>query len=243
MLHTKPIVVCTVLLMLVTASAEAQRRGGMRGQRGQGSQEQIMIQLLAMKEVQKELKMGEDFADEMKDVMEDVREGMQEAMTELREEIQDAGGFREMDEDDRRKLMEKMNKMRKEVNDEAWKSISKKVSKDQMKRLNQLVLQRQGTAALFAAKMRKELEITDEQFRKMSEKNKELVQDLNDAIQEARQDRDFEAMQEAQAEYREESKKAFMGILTDKQKKKYKEMMGEEFKFPARQMRRGRGRN
>ncbi len=234
---TKSFIAFAVLITLVATSAEAQRTIRFGG--GGNSAEQIKMQLLQMEKVRKELELDEEAGKKIADIVADVRD---EIRQEMREMFQDAGNFREMDEDERKEFGEKMRKMMTEVNGDAWKEISKLVNKDQMGRLNQLVLQRQGVTALLGKKLQKELEVTEEQIKKMQAKNKELREELNEEIQAAREDRDFEAMRDAQTEYRKASKEAFMKILTDKQKKKLEEMMGKEFEFPRAQ-RRGRGRN
>ena len=236
MSYTKPMIACAVLLMLVTTSVQAQRRGGMR-MFGGNSAEQIKIQLLGMEKVRKEIKLDEDDAKKVADIASDARDEIRQEMREL---IQDAGNFREMDEDERKEFREKFTKMMNEINGDAWKEISKIVDKDQIKRLDQLAIQRQGASAFLGKNLQKELEITKEQIKKMREKNTELQKEMQEAIQEAVQDRDREAMNEARTEYREASQEAFMKILTDKQKKKYKELIGEEFEFPQQGGRRGR---
>lgn len=231
----KTLACATAFLMIVGMFAEAanaQRRGGMM-RMGGGS----MISLLNMEEVREELDVKEEAADKLKDLAEDVQE-------EMRAEVQDLmADFRDMDEDEQAEARKEMQKTIAKINADANEELGKLLSKKQIARLKQLFVQRQGTAALQNAEVQKSLDITDEQKEKMAKASTELREEMREAFMEMRESGggDREAMQEMMTELREKSEKAVIGVLTDKQKKKFAELKGKEFKFPERQ-RRGRGR-
>ena len=209
------------LLVLSMSLVSAQgRRGG--GQFGGGG-----LQLLRIAEVQKELKMTPEQVGKIDAKQQEVRQAMQE--------LRQGGNQQQASDEDRAKMMTKMQ----EIQTKAVKDI---LDEKQMKRFNQLQLQQGGPLSLARKEVATELKLTEEQQTKI----RKIQTDLNDERRSAMQGVDFQNMTDEERTKMmtkmQDMQKAAGGkveaILTDEQKKQWKEMTGEPFKFPAQQNRR-----
>jgi len=218
-------VACTV------TESFAQRGGGRRGG-GMRNMQSSPVMLLGMEEVRKELKLEDDAMEKLSDLAEDFQADMREEVMAI---MQDAG-------DDREGAMKEVAEVVKEMSEDVMKEVKGMLNDKQMKRLNQLHVQRMGFNALMDASIKKELKITDEQTEKIEKAMADAQSEMREAMMEMRESGSFD--REAFAEMRQESneKMAAIGdkVLNDDQKKKLKEMKGEKFEFP--QGGRGRGR-
>jgi hypothetical protein len=167
--------------------------------------------LLTRKDVQEDLKMSEDQVSKVKELSDKQREAMAELKDLSKEERQD-----------------KMKEMGK-ANDKALAQILKP---EQQKRLKQLRFQQFGTNAIATnAEVADGLGLTGDQ----REKLKGITDDMRKEVQELRDSgAPPEEMQKKMAELRKSSGDKIMGLLTDEQKAKWKEMQGEPFKGDLR---------
>lgn len=99
---------------------------------------------------------------------------------------------------------------------------------NQVKRLNQIFVQVQGVNALTDSQIASELKITDEQREKINavrqENQQAIVEQLRELGQASAEDRRAKL-----AEFREESDKKVLAVLTEDQRKQFEEMKGEAF--------------
>ena len=180
------------------------------------------LSLLAVPEIQKELKMTPEQIEKAKTKQADMRQ----VVMEIR---QQAGEFRELSPEDQQKVIEKIQAAQK-------KAVGEVLNADQQKRMTQLELQQQGTRAFGRKEVVEALKITDEQ----KDQLQKIQEAAGQAMREAMQGIDFQNMtDEDRTKMRttmETNQKATteksMGVLTEDQKKKWKEMTGEPFKFP-----------
>ena len=200
----------------VTATASAQQRQGRGGMFGRGGMSAAM--LLANEGVQKELKL----TDEQK---EKAREFAQAQGEKMREAFQNAQGD-----------PEKMQEARKAMTEAGDKFVKETLKSEQQKRLKQIQYQADVLQTLSAnEEVQKTLKLTDEQ----KEKLKTLADDLNKDRRELFQGGPGpEMMQKMQALTKDYTTKA-QAVLTDAQKKEWKELTGEPFE--VRFQRRGGG--
>lgn len=109
------------------------------------------------------------------------------------------------------------------------------LSADQHKRLMQLENQQLGTAAFTNARVAKELGLSEEVTKKIAEMNDGMNKEIQEMTQSAFQDGfDREKMQELQKKQRvlrEETVEKMEKVLSDDQRKKWKDMTGEAFDF------------
>lgn len=218
------------LCVIFAQAAIAQGGGGGRQGGGFGRQGGFGfgggMMLLSMPEVQKELKMTPEQNDKVKTKQADVRTATQAIMEK-------AGGFqalRDMSPEDRTKLQADMQEVQ-------TKAVKEVLDETQMKRFHQLELQRQGPNAFTMPEVKKALDITDEQSTKIAAIQMEQQQAMRDARQgfdpqNATAD-DRAAMQKKMADAQKVTLDKTLAVLTPDQAKKWKEMTGEPFKFPA----------
>lgn len=239
-----------LLVLVFSTAAFAQAPGQRGGQRGAGfggfgGGQGGIASLLAMEEVQKELKL----TDEQK--------------TKLREARSEAGGragrsgdggeggqnLRDLSREERQKRMEELRKQLEERTKKAEEAAKAILTAEQNTRLSQLRLQRDGINAITRPEVATALMLADAQ--------KEAIAEILEASRAGRGERGAgfgrnasqEERQKAMAEAEERRKKTradLEAVLTDSQKAEWAKMQGEKFTFPERPARgaggRGQGR-
>jgi len=199
-----------VALMVVPASAQ-QGRGG-RGFGGGGAA------LLSNKSVQKELKVTDEQAEKLNTFA-------REMLDKQREEFQ---ASRDLSQEERRERARNRAI-------ELVKGMGQILKPEQVKRFEQLQLQQSGAGAFSSPRVQEELKLTDDQQSKLREINEESGRAMRDAFQDSQSDR--EGAMKKFAELRKQATEKAVGVLTDEQKKTWKEMTGEPFEvvFEPRQ--------
>jgi Spy/CpxP family protein refolding chaperone len=155
------------------------------------------------------------------EIVDDQLEELEAIGEDMRDSFQ---GLRDMSQEERE------TKMR-EIAQEYEKRVNEVLLPHQQKRLKQITVQfssrgREGIAgSLTDGDLAKELKITDEQKEK-----------LRKAGEEARTE-----MEEKMRKFRSEMEEKILAVLTDEQRRQYKEMIGEPFELDMRQAFQGRG--
>jgi hypothetical protein len=208
--------------LVAALSAPALAQGG-RGGYGGGGQGGVAY-LIANPAVQKELKLETEQVEKANALAAEVREKMGDIQSQL-------------DGLDRQEAMAKRQELSKPINEEATKKVKAFLKEAQYTRLTQIELQQRGINALTDPTILKKLSVTDEQKSKVSS----LMTDMQSEMQEIRQSAgdDRQAMMQKTTELRAETTKKVMALMTDDQKKTWKEMSGEPFTMPAMQGRPG----
>jgi hypothetical protein len=206
-----------VATVALTSTAFAQRGGGRggfgfggRGGAGGGAA------MLRMPEVQTELKLS----DEQKTKVATLADKIQE---ERRGQFQ---GLRDLSNEERQK---KMADWRASED----KQLAEILNADQMKRYNQLRLQRQGISAVAEKPVADELKLTDDQRTKIQEIMSAQMAEMQSLRQSGGGGGDFSALREKMTAMRKQTDDKIAAVLTDEQKSKWKEMTGAPFTFPA----------
>ena len=214
---------CSVMLMAVlcvsvaSAQERAQRegRGGGRG----GGFGASRVGLLAIEEVQAELKLSEDQKARVEEIARSLRP-------------QGGGGAG----GDRQARMEAFQKQLAE----AETKLDEVLDETQQARLTGLYIQRAGVSAVTNAKVAEKLELTDEQKAEIAKIQEAQRQELRDQFA-ALNEGGGEDARARFREIREQTEEKLTAVLTDEQKQKLESLEGEKFEFPQRQ--RGEGRN
>jgi hypothetical protein len=200
-------------LLAVPALAQQRQRG--QGQGGIGS-------LLANESVQKELKIEKDQADKVKEAVAKVTDKFKDDVAKIADLPQDERGA-------------KRTALNKTITEETYKSIEDVLKPDQIKRLKQIELQQ---AAISGRAFTREdvvtaLKLTDEQKEKIKTINADSAKELTDL----RANGGNRTNREKIAAVQKETGEKLQGVLTDDQKKTWKEMTGEAFTLvrPQRQ--------
>lgn len=203
---------------LVGMSAMAQPPGGPGGQRGPGM---FMMgggmmgysQLLRVEKVQKEIELTEDQKAELQKIEEQSRARMRELFQ--------GGG------QDREAARQRFEQARKETE----KAIEGVLLPNQVKRLKEIRLQVMGIgAALMDEEVRKELGVTEEQAQKIRDATQKAMEELRGQRQEGERP-SREQMQQRMEEMRKKLADAVMSQLTEEQKNKWNQMIGEKFEI------------
>ena len=198
------------LVVLATAPAQAQRRGGGRGF---GSMRNNPLFMLRTPELQKELKLSDDQRADIGGLMSEALGAMQD--------------LRDADEEERREIMQ-------ELMEEGRIELNKILDKDQQKRLHEIQLQQQGPAGVVSAEVAKELKISEEQKGKIETIIEETGEAQRELFGELREGGDREeVMQKVQA-LRKERDETVLALLSADQKKQWTTMLGEPFEMPRR---------
>ena len=152
----------------------------------------------------------------------------------MREKFQEERG-KLQDLDPQERMPKMMELMAKEA-DETYAALAKEWKPEQVKRLKQLGVQQMGLNAFTNPSVDKVLKLTDEQKEKVRTLNGEQREEMQGIFQGGG---DQAENQKKMAAMRKDFLAKGVAMLTDDQKKEWKELTGEPFEFPA--MAGGRG--
>jgi hypothetical protein len=207
---------------LMVSPALAQNRG--RGQRGGGGGPGFLINNEA---VQKELKLSEEEVTKGKEAVQGITEKYQEEF----------GKLRDLDQEER---MTKMRELTTKQGEETYAALEKAWKPEQVKRLKQIGVQAQGLQAFMSPAVDKALKLTDEQ----KEKVRSLQMEQGEEMQGLRGGGggDPTEMMKKMATMRKEFTGKAVALLTDDQKKEWKELTGDPFDVPMQPFGGGKGK-
>ncbi len=230
------------LVLLLAGPALAQRGQG-RGGRGGGPGGPGM--LIQNPSVQKELKLTDDQIQKIKDAG--------QSIASKRQEERDA--IRNLQGDEQR---EKRQELGKKVAEETNQALAGILKPDQSKRLKEITLQQEGARAFNTEEVQKTLKLTDDQKDKIKTINEDAAKDMRELLPQGGRrgagggggggvvdPAAFKERMTKVAALRKETMDKVTSVLTDDQKKSWKDMTGEPFevKFePGQGGRRGPGR-
>ncbi len=224
-------VLAMVLVAGVVATASAQRPqrpgGGFGGGAGFG---QGVYQMIAIsKPLQEEIKMSSEEVTALTDALKPIAEKRQEAMKGI--------DFRNMSEDDRKTLATKTA----ELTAETKKAVIGVLKQQQATRLDQIGYQMMGVRAFTNEDVQKQLKVTDEQKEKIKSLTEEYTKDVTELnktrpmVQRGGGEQSEEDMKKM-ADFRKktdglrkEAEDKADELMTDEQRKMWKDMQGEKF--------------
>ncbi len=168
--------------------------------------------------VQEELKL----TDEQKDKLE---EHLREALPDIMQLLQSLDG---LPGEEREK---KLQDFRKTAQEKLTAVLKDALKEDQTKRLRQIGLQQEGAFALWhgAPEIAKELKITEEQRKQFTPVVQEFHKTVGPLIKEAQSGGNPEEIRPKVMKLRKEQEGKIEALLTDAQKKQWKEMLGKPF--------------
>ena len=186
--------------------------------------------LLMMPEVQKELNITDDEKTKLQSLATDTGKAMQDGLGQV-----DFQSFRDMTQEERQKAFDDLRKK----GEEAMKKfdVDGKVAgildANQVKRLKELQLQREGAAALLRPEVAKKLGLSQEQ--------QDSIKKIQDAARptgrptfdpnESQEDR--QARIKKIRDQMDKAQKDSLAVLNDDQSLDWTNMLGKPFKFPA----------
>ena len=207
-------------LMVSPALAQQRGRGG-RGGFGPAG-------LINMEPVQKELKLSEEQVTKAKETVQSVRE----KFNDERAKLNDLEG---------QERFQKAAELGQKEADETYTELAKDWKPEQIKRLKQLGVQISGLQAFMNPSVVKALKLTDEQKEKITALNGEQREEMQNMFSNGGGG-DPAEMQKKMATMRKEFLTKAVAVLTDDQKKEWKEQTGDPFEFPAQAGFGGRGK-
>jgi hypothetical protein len=170
--------------------------------------------ILSNPDVQRELKLSEDQVGKLKNSLGKVMEKYQDKFAKLQQ-----------------LSPEEQQKTFKSLNEDSHKAIAGVLDDKQTKRFKQIQWQLSGINALQDPDLQKDLKLSDDQRKKLDGIFSDAGKKMQDMIQRREQSREkYEALAK-------DVEDRANGVLTDEQKKSFKEMMGSRFEM--RQPRRG----
>jgi Spy/CpxP family protein refolding chaperone len=200
----KRLVPLAAVLAVVALAAPA---GWAQGRRGGGGG---TLFLLTQKSVQEELKLSDDQVKKVTDLGEKARE--------------EFGKLRDLSREERQQKAAELSK----AND---KAVAEILQPNQLKRLKQIHWQQQGARAFGDPEVADALKFTDQQKDKIKAVQEEAQKEMS-ALRQSGGDR--EEVRKKSEELRKATNDKLMGLLTDEQKTKWKELTGEPFKGEIR---------
>jgi Spy/CpxP family protein refolding chaperone len=205
------------LLAMLAATAMAQGQGQRGGPGGRGGMGMGGPMILGAQAVQEELKLTE----EQKGKVQEMVEGLREEMMGLREKMADVA---------QEERFAKMREFMEETNAKARKELTSLLKPEQMKRFEQVELQARGLQAFADAKVQEALKVTAEQ----KEKLEGLMTEVNEKRRTIMEDAqgDFQAAMGKFRELQNSTREKVMAMMTEDQKKSWKDMTGEPFEMP-----------
>jgi Spy/CpxP family protein refolding chaperone len=226
------------MALLLAGPALAQRGQGKGGGFGGGFGFGGPGFLLMNSSVQKELKLTDDQIKKITDANESVRE-------KHREDFEALG---KLEGDERR---EKGQELRKQMADETNKALAEILKPEQNKRLKEITLQQDGARAFNNPEVQKALNLTDDQKEKIKTINEDAAKEREELFPRGRRgggggfDKDaFKEKMTKMAAMNKETLDKVTSVLTDDQKKTWKDMTGApfeiKFEFPPGGPRGGR---
>jgi len=210
------VVLAFALAAAFAAEAQAQGRGGSRSS---------LLGLLAVEQVQKELKLDDEAVAKVGKLRETIRGELTEPYSAARKI------------EDREKRFAKYAELREQSDQKAREGLRDVLAREQMMRLYQIRMQvRAVVDSLENRFVARRLKLTDEQKEKLAKINKdaqakrsELFSGLRDASDEQRREA-FEKFRKLRTATGEQA----LGLLTAEQKKSFEDMKGEKIELPSR---------
>jgi len=173
--------------------------------------------LLLNKGVREELKLSEEEAEKVRMLAQEAREKYQ-LSRQMLQEVEASG------------RLDKEKEYEEALNAEVADSLADMLRPKQLRRFGQIELQWRGPAALNDREVRRRLDLTDEQRREVDRLTADLTRELQATP------RDGQPAAEAGARREDIRKRALektAALLSDVQKKAWKEMVGEPFEFKS----------
>ncbi len=168
------------------------------------------------------------FRDEVQEDLKLSDEQKQKLEKRRQDTFQDAMQFFQKLGDKRPQEREKeLHAYREKAQEKLTAFLMETLKEEQSKRLRQVMLQREGLFALGNAEIMKELQITDKQRQQFVEVVQEMQQKIEPLLQEAQKGGKPDEIRPKMMKIRKEHEGLIEAILSDAQKKHWKEMLGK----------------
>ena len=173
------------------------------------------------------------FRDAVLDELKVSDEQREKLMQHIRDRIMETGPFLESLAQAGEEREKKLNEHKKMALEKLAKHLKEVLEPEQLKRLRQVTLQVEGAFALGQDDVRKELKITQEQMMKFAAIVQELHKKVEPLIKEAPRNRGASRKRSDRksSRFAKEQGQKLEAVLTDDQRKQWKEMLGPKFEL------------
>ncbi|HKI17411.1 MAG TPA: hypothetical protein VKA15_06005 [Isosphaeraceae bacterium] len=171
------------------------------------------------------------FRDKVLDELKVSDEQREKLMQMAMQQIMETGPFLDSLAESGQEREKKLNEHRKIALQKLAKNVKEVLQPEQMNRLRQVTLQREGSFALGQDEVQKELKITQEQMRKFMAIVQELQKKVEPLFKEVLSGGKPEEIRPKIEQLRQDHAKKLEAVLTDAQKKQWKELLGPPFEL------------
>jgi hypothetical protein len=178
------------------------------------------VTLVQDKEVQKELKLDPEQILKVEAVFTQVRQ-------DVRQQIEDAEKPDQAAPDDREKRVERREKIMTAVMGEATKRVAQILTPEQIKRVNQILLQRQGAQAFSDPNVQELLHLSADQKAKLKALAEESIQEVRNDFRTPQGD--MEEMRKKAMRRRQEAMEKALAVLSADQREGWNDLKGAPF--------------
>jgi hypothetical protein len=180
------------------------------------------VTLVQDKEVQKELKLSPEQVQKVETIFAQVRR-------EVRQQIEDAERPDQATPDDREKRVERRERIMTAVMGQATRMVAQVLTSAQIKRLNQILVQRQGAQAFMDPKVQELLRLTADQKAKLKAITDEAVQNMRNDFRIPQGDVD--EMRKKGMRRREETMGKALAVLSADQRETWNDLKGVPYEI------------
>jgi hypothetical protein len=152
-------------------------------------------------------------------------------MQHVMEQVMETGPFLDSLTETGQEREKKLNEHRKHAREKLAKLLKDVLQPAQLNRLRQVKLQQEGAFALGQDDVQKELKITQEQLRKFMTIVQELQKNVTPLFKEVQAGGNPEEIRPKIEQLRKDHAKKLEAVLTDAQKKQWKELLGPPFEL------------
>ena len=149
----------------------------------------------------------------------------------MMEQIMETGPFLDSLKEAGEEREKKLNEHRKEAQEKLAKVLKETLKAEQLTRLRQIELQQERGFALGQAEPVKELKITEKQGKQLMAITQDFQQKVQHLVKQAQSGGNPEEIRPKILGIRDEYAKKLEAVLSDLQKKKWKDMLGEPFEL------------
>jgi hypothetical protein len=152
-------------------------------------------------------------------------------MQNLMERIMETGPFLDSLKDAGPEREKSLTEHRTSAREKLAKQLKEVLQPEQLNRLRQVTLQQEGSFALGRDDIRKELKITQEQLKQFMAISQELQGQIEPLVKQAQSGGNPDEIRPKIEQLRKDHAKKLEGVLTDAQKKQWKELLGPPFEL------------
>jgi hypothetical protein len=171
------------------------------------------------------------FREKVLDELKVSEEQKEKLMQHLMERIMETGPFLDSLKDAGPEREKKLNEHRTNAREKLAKQLKEVLQPEQLNRLRQVTLQQEGSFALGRDDVRKELKITQEQLKQFMAITQELQRQVEPLVKQAQSGGNPVEIRPKIEQLRKDHAKKLEAVLTDAQKKQWKELLGPPFEL------------